>query len=156
MEGVEFEILDPNDNDKIELIASWYFEEWKIPIKQTTKSLSLIPNYNAFFQIVAIKDGIPIGTGGLHQHVGLKDHVKKYAETAPWIALLYIKSEERGNGIGSTLLQEIEATAKSKKFNQIFLFTYTAEPLYRKFGWNLIEKINIKEKEISVLEKGLG
>lgn len=73
MTEIKYQLIKPDDDGHIELIAGWYFNEWNIPIQTTiekTKKLS-IENYE--FQVLMTLNDKPIATGGLYNHVGLLD-----------------------------------------------------------------------------------
>lgn len=98
-------------------------------------------------------ENTPIGTGGLYNKVGIQNRIEKYRNYAPWIALMFTESRIRGKGLGGILLNEIELEAKRKGFEKIYLFTHTAESLYKRKGWNEIDRYNIEGKKVVIMEK---
>jgi N-acetylglutamate synthase-like GNAT family acetyltransferase len=100
-------------------------------------------------------DGSPIATGGVYHHVGLLDAMPRLKEFQPWLALVYTLPEHRGKGYGASLCEEIQAQAKTMGTTDLFLFTYTAESLYKRLGWQQLERVELKGKDIAVMKREL-
>jgi len=66
---------------------------------------------------------------------------------------MFTEPKMRGKGKGGKLLSEIELEAKNKGFDKIYLFTQTAESLYKRKGWNKIDRYNIEGKDIVIMDK---
>ncbi len=67
--------------------------------------------------------------------------------------MLYTDKNFRNKGIGGLLLKEIENAAKDLGLSKIYLYTNSAERLYRRNQWMTIEKIIYKGKETAIMEK---
>lgn len=145
--------LNSEDRDLVGQIADWYFDEWNIPRTTTIDRLANQPNNDVLFQLVLTKDSKPIATGGLYNKVGLLNDHKKFNHFKPWVALLYTEQHNRNQGIGQILLREIEVGAKEMKLSTIYLFTFTAETLYKRAGWAPIERVSYKGHDTVVMEK---
>ncbi|GIP20024.1 MULTISPECIES: GNAT family N-acetyltransferase [Paenibacillus] len=92
------------------------------------------PNYRNF---VAELDGKIVGTISLKQ---LKTHEMKQPVTR--ITALVVDENHRGKGIGTTLIQEVEAWGKRKGSQELFLSTGDdnhyrpdARPFYERLGF---------------------
>jgi len=145
--------LNSGDKDLIGQIADWYFDEWNIPRTTTINRLANQPNNDVLFQLVLTKDSKPIATGGLYNNVGLLNDHKKFNHFKPWVALLYTDKHSRNQGIGQMLLKEIEGAAKELKVSTIYLYTFTAETLYKRSGWLQIESVSYKGHDTVIMEK---
>ena len=150
---MEYRNITSSDLNLINEIADWYHKEWKIPKEKTIKSLTENSNENVIFQTLMIDENISIGTGGLYHKVGIQNRIKKYENYSPWIALMFTEPKTRGKGNGGKLLNEIELEAKRKGFDKIYLFTHTAESLYKRKGWKEIDRYNIEGKDIVIMDK---
>ena len=73
----------------------------------------------------------------------------------PWVALLYTDKDYRNQGLGRLLLEQLEHCAQESKLSKIYLYTFTAESLYRRCGWKQIERVVYKDKDTVVMEKEL-
>jgi len=152
---IKIEKLDPTDEDSIQKIAHWYFDEWDTPIEKTLRRLSNQPNQDTLFQLVLSSNQRIVATGGLCNNVNIYKVHPKLKKFSPWIGLLYTQKEYRNKGFGSILLKEIERYAIEKDLNKIYLYTFTAESLYQRGGWKEIERIIYKDHETVVMEKNL-
>lgn len=156
MDSIAYQIVKPSDKKLIELIANWYFKEWKIDTEKTIQRLSDFPIDGLPFQVIMKLNDIPIATGGIYHHVGLLDIEPRFKSLGPWLALVFTTNENRNKGYGALLCESIHKISKEHGFNEIFLFTHTAESLYKRLGWEQLERINLQDKDIAIMKKGHG
>ena len=155
MNNIDYKRITPADTELISLIADWYFDEWNIDKAVTIDRLNTFRNTGVPFQVIMTLDGSPIATGGVYDHVGLLDAVPRLKEFQPWLALVYSLPEHRGKGYGAMLCEEIQGRAKATGTKDLFLFTHTAESLYKRLGWEQLERIALKGKDIAIMKKEL-
>lgn len=155
MIDISYQKISATDKDLVKLIADWYFTEWGIDKVTTINRLSEFPDNSVPFQLVMKLDGLPIATGGIYNHVGLLDAVPRLKSLQPWLALVYTIPQQRKKGYGALLCEEIQTQSKSIDINELFLFTHTAEPLYKRLGWKQLERVYLKDKDIAVMKKEL-
>lgn len=149
-------LLDSDDLEAHEKIADWYFSEWSTPRNKTIERLRNQPDDNTLVQaVVRIKNEI-VSTGGLSNMVNIYAVYPELMKFKPWISLLYTAKEFRKNGYGQLLLNFLESKAKEMDFNQIYLYTNTAESLYLKNGWNVIQRLSYKDQDTAVMKKQLA
>ena len=153
---IHIQKLDPTNKDLIDRIANWYFEEWAIPTDTTIKRLTTQSNDDVLLQLVLSKNSIPVATGGLYNKVGLLKEHERFQKFKPWVALLYTDAKNRNQGLGQLLLNKIEEVAKETGLKKIYLFTFTAESLYIRAGWEEIERVNYKGHNTVVMEKEIS
>lgn len=155
MNNIDYKRITPADTELISLIADWYFDEWNIDKTVTFGRLNTFPDDSVPFQVAMTLDGSPIATGGVYDHVGLLDAIPRLKEFQPWLALVYTLPEYRGKGYGAMLCEEIQVRTKTTGINDLFLFTHTAESLYKRLGWEQLERITLKGKDIAIMKKEL-
>lgn len=155
MDDIQFERVGSGDVRTIEKIAGWYFDEWTIEAAKTIAKLSAFPAEGFPFQILMSVNNIPIATGGLYEHVGLLAVAPRFKVYGPWLALVLTTPENRKKGYGTLLCEEIQNRAKDLGLKEMFLFTRTAESLYRRMGWALIEQNNMKGQDVFVMKRVL-
>ncbi|MCC6841309.1 MAG: GNAT family N-acetyltransferase [Flavobacteriales bacterium] len=155
MADIKYNIIQPSDNETIELIANWYLSEWNIPIQKTIEKTKSLSANNFEFQILMSLDNKPIATGGLYNHVGLLDHEPRFRVYKNWLALVYTKPDNRGKGLGELICKHIQWHAKNLGLNEIYLFTHTAENLYKRLAWQPMERLAIGGKDIVIMKKEL-
>jgi GNAT superfamily N-acetyltransferase len=155
MTKINFQILKPNDQTTFQLIADWYLSEWKIPHDKTIQRLQIITADNSQFQILMTLDGTPVSTGGIYDHVGLLDKEPRFKKYKYWLALVYTTPDKRHKGYGALICNHIQDHAKQIGINTMYLFTDTAEKLYTRLGWTVMERLNLGERNITVMNKTL-
>jgi GNAT superfamily N-acetyltransferase len=155
MTDIKYQIVRPNDNRNIELIADWYLSEWNIPLQTTIDKTKKLSADNFEFQILMTLYGKPIATGGLYNHVGLLDKEPRLKVYRNWLALVYTAPENRGKGLGALICRQIQTHAKYLGLKDIYLFTHTAENLYKRLEWQQLERLVLGGKDIVVMKKEL-
>ncbi len=152
MNNINYQIIQPNDHDNIELISKWYLSEWNIPIQTTINKITNLSIENNEFQILMTADSIPIATGGVHNHVGLLDKEPRLKNYKNWLALVYTMPEFRGKGLGALLCKYIQNHSKNIGLKNLYLFTHSAENLYIRLSWDQLERISLDGKDIVVMK----
>ncbi len=153
--AVKIQKLDASDQERISTIANWYFDEWNTPVEKTIQRLSNQPNEDVLFQLILTLNGKLVGTGGLCVQVNLLQVHKTFTQYKPWIALLYTDKNYRKQGYGKVLLEHMEWHARQEKLDKIYLYTFTAESLYRRGGWKPIDHVPYKGHRTTIMEKDL-
>ena len=153
MSDIKFKIIQQDDLESIQLIADWYLSEWNIPIEKTVQQLQLVAAGQTQFQVLMTVDGTPVATGGIYDHVGLLDREPRFKIYKHWLALVYTIPNKRQQGFGTLLCTYIEEHAKSIGLEKVHLFTDTAERLYERLGWNVLERITLANRNIVIMEK---
>lgn len=148
---IRFQRVRPEDEKSIALIAGWYAAEWKIPESVTVGKLQGFPAEGTPFQLLLTRDDRPLATGGIHARVGLIDKEPRFGVFKNWLALLHTVPESRGQGLGSRLCEALAAQAKESGLLELHLFTHTAEGLYRRLGWQEVERLEINDRQIVVM-----
>ena len=80
-----------------------------------------------------LKDGEPIGCYGLV----INDFISRH-DLLPWLAALYVAENERGQALGSLLLEHGVREAALAGFSTLYLTT-DHDGYYEKYGWTRIE-----------------
>lgn len=155
MKRIKYHIINTDDNKNIEHIADWYLNEWNIPIETTIEKTKKLSTTNCEFQILMTLADKPIATGGLYNHVGLLDKEPKFKIYKNWLALVYTTPQYRGNGYGELICRQIQNHSKHLGLSDIYLFTHTAENLYKRLEWRQVERLVLSGKEIVVMKKEL-
>lgn len=138
------------------LIASWYEKEWKIAREVTLSSLSGKMTTSFPFQIVCYSNGEPVGTAGLYDMVGLLRADPSFATYQPWLALVYTDPAFRGKGIGAWMCKEMDRLTLRAGFKRYYLYTFTAESLYRRLGWIEMDRVNYHGNDTVVMYRDLA
>jgi len=71
MDQLKFHIVESGEHETIKFIADWYYSEWNISKEKTIQKIQSFKNDKSQFQVLMTLNDIPVGTGGLYNHVGL-------------------------------------------------------------------------------------
>jgi len=153
MTDIQYQLIKPDDNEHIALIADWYLREWSIPVQTTIEKIKKFSTENHEFQVLMALNNMPVATGGLYNHVGLLDKVPRLKIYKNWLALVYTKPEFRGKGLGALICNHIQDYSKDLGLKEIYLFTHTAENLYKRLAWQQLERLALGGKDIVIMKK---
>lgn len=156
MAGIECRRLIITQADIFQQIANWYQMEWKFPLETTLTRLATITPLKDQFQLVMTRDGVPIGTAGVYNTVRILEKIPRLKIYTHWLALVYTIPMERGKGYGALLCERVEEEAKKEGISKLHLYTDTAESLYKRCGWQVLERMEVESRNIVVMEKDLA
>nr|WP_255723186.1 GNAT family N-acetyltransferase [Flavihumibacter fluminis] len=125
-------------------------------METTLSRLTAITRQKDQFQLVMTSDGVPIGTAGVYNTVRILEKIPRLNIYTHWLALVYTIPMERGKGYGALLCEKVEEEAKKEGISKLHLYTYTAESLYKRGGWQLVERIEVESRNIVLMEKELA
>lgn len=154
-EEIKIDELDGSDKDSIIKIANWYFNEWSTPIDKTIRRLTNQPNDDVLLQLVLSINNKVVATGGVCYNVNIFNVHSWLSKYKPWLGLFYTEKNYRNKGLGKMLLEHIELRSKEKGLDKLFLYTFTAEPFYKRNGWKKIDEVIYKGYNTAVMEKQL-
>jgi N-acetylglutamate synthase-like GNAT family acetyltransferase len=138
--------------DLIDTIALWHFREWghKDPtgsVKSWANGIRRRANRNRIpTGYVALEGNELLGVVELVEH-----DMNSHMELSPWLAGLYVRPENRRDGIGSALSKHIVQVSGYMGIKRLYLYTKTAQGLYEKLGWQSIAKENYEGEEITIM-----
>ncbi len=73
----------------------------------------------------------PAGTAGL-----VRQDLETRPDLTPWLAGLFVQPAFRGRGHATALVRRVEVFAAAASVPVLWLYTWTAEPLYARLGWH--------------------
>lgn len=147
--------LDKNDNARITQIAQWYEDEWQSPKERTIQRLSSQPNEYLLCQLLLVQEDELLGSGALCHDPNILKVYPNLSAYGPWIAMLVTAKSKRGRGLGAFLLQALENKAIELGFSTLYLYTFTAESLYKRAGWTTFMTVDYKQHSTVVMKKEL-
>ena len=90
----------------------------------------LAPAIGPVETFILLHDDQPGGTAALvHSDLGCRP------DLTPWLAGVWVEPAYRNRGYASALIRAVEAFALASGVPTIWLYTSSAETLYRKLGW---------------------
>lgn len=153
MRQIHYHRITPQDRSMLQQIAAWYEAEWNMEPATTVARIADFPVAGIPFHLFMTADGVPVATGGLAHHVSLMNEEPRLKMYGPWLALVHTAPEHQNKGYGSLLCQKIEEMVKELGVKEYYLFTYTAEKLYTKLGWQVMERFVARGKNMVVMKK---
>jgi GNAT superfamily N-acetyltransferase len=85
--------------------------------------------------------------------VSLKFHdMDTRPDLDPWLGGLLVLPEWRNRGVGTMLTHRATEEARRLNISRLYLWTHTAEELYHKLGWQVVERTNYFGKEAVVMK----
>jgi GNAT superfamily N-acetyltransferase len=85
--------------------------------------------------------------------VSLKFHdMDTRPDLDPWLGGLLVLPEWRNRGVGTMLMHRATEEARRLNISRLYLWTHSAEGLYHKLGWQVVERTNYFGKEAVVMQ----
>jgi N-acetylglutamate synthase-like GNAT family acetyltransferase len=134
-------------------IVSWVYAEWghRIPGVSsetlTTAFQKRLTSHRIPETLIALVDEQIVGTASIVHH-----DMSTRMELSPWLAAVYVKSEFRGQGIGSKLVQAIMDESAFLGVKRLFLFTPDQALFYARLGWQVSEETEYRGEQVTVME----
>jgi N-acetylglutamate synthase-like GNAT family acetyltransferase len=143
----------------LEKLAELSWKEWQDIYEQRGHTLEhSLKNYQERMNIdrlpltlVAVRRAELVGM------VSLKFHdMDTRLDLDPWLGGLLVLPKWRKRGVGTILMSHATDEARRLNVSRLYLWTSTAESLYRKLGWQLVERTNYFGKDAVVMEIDLA
>ena len=89
--------------------------------------------------------------------VSLKYHdMDTRPDLDPWLGGLFVLPGWRNQGMGTMLMHRATEEARRLKVPRLYLWTHSAERLYRRLGWQVVERSDYFGKEVVVMQVDLS
>lgn len=143
-----------NHPDAIPQIAQWHFDEWHALFPERT-----LADFAAELAESLQSDNIPqtwllldeqqnvCGTGSL-----LLRDMNTNHQLSPWLANIFLRPENRGQGLGRNLVQQLMLEAQRRGVSVLYLFTEDQQSFYEKLGWQLHHRELYEGEWVSVMQ----
>jgi GNAT superfamily N-acetyltransferase len=136
-----------------ELVASWILTEFGhpgSPSLEVMTALYLAPHDGPEETFVLFEGDTPVGTASLS-----RTDLPSRPDLTPWLASVYVDPEFRGRGYASTLVRQVEDLARTASVATLWLFTWTAEPLYARLGWERVGIERHRDQDVVLMMRDL-
>ena len=118
------------------VVASWLIDAFGNPNRRTVDGLAaliLSPPVGPEETFVLFDRDQPVGTASLaHQDLETRP------DLTPWLAGVFVQPAFRSRGYATALVRRVEAFASAASVPTLFLYTWTAEALYTRLGWERV------------------
>lgn len=117
--------------DLVPAVAAWLHADFDHPRGPTlAQREAFLRAQRAPDETFVLFDGDdPVGTASL-----VAQDMSSRPELTPWLASVVVRPEFRGRGYSTALVRHVEARA-AETADVLWLYTWTAAPLYAKLGW---------------------
>jgi GNAT superfamily N-acetyltransferase len=115
------------------VVATWLVNEFGYPGSRTLDEMTaliLSSPRGPEESFVLFEQGRPVGTASLAH-----DDLATRRDLTPWLAGVFVEPSYRGRGYATALVRHVEAFALAASVRSLWLYTWTAEPLYASLGW---------------------
>jgi GNAT superfamily N-acetyltransferase len=129
-------------------VADWLLEEFRHARSPTREELVvriLAQPARSEETFVALVDDVPVGTASL---VG--NDLPSRPDLTPWLASVLVRPQFRGRGYSVPLVKHVETVAAAS-VSILWLYTWTAEPLYARLGWQRVGIERDADRDIEVV-----
>jgi GNAT superfamily N-acetyltransferase len=144
-----------NHAELVDQLALLSWTEWQSIYQQRGQTFEHArANYRERTNI----DRLPLTLVALHNRelvgtVSLKYHdLDTRPDLDPWLGALFVLPGWRKRGVASLLMNRVVDEARRLKLPELFLWTSSAEGLYLKLGWRVVERSKYCDKEIVVMQ----
>lgn len=141
----------------IPTVARWLFDEWGFRregncYETTCERLSAAASAdNLPMYLLAVENEIVVGCAALKLR-----EMQIYPEREHWLGNVYVPTEWRGRGVASRLVQAVVGACPRFNVSVLSLQTERADGgLYRKLGWQPVERVRSFGIEVTVMERDL-
>jgi GNAT superfamily N-acetyltransferase len=141
--------------DLVPLTARWTWEEWGSSAGLSLEAAIAMrtPGPDGFEKcFVLLDDGEPAAMASL-----ARQDMDERPDLLPWLAGVYVDTPFRGRGHGVRVVRRVEQAALEAGVTTLWLYSNTAEGLYRKLGWLDHEVVHRPGKKATlVMRRDLG
>jgi GNAT superfamily N-acetyltransferase len=138
--------------DAISIIAKWRFEQWGHQIPGSS-----LASFAHWAREGLRDDGLPqtwislsswrvTGVAGLSKH-----DIHTRPDLSPWLVGVYVNKDDRGQGIGSALVDHVVRQAAKMGIKKLWLFTPDKEHFYRRLGWQRVEQMYYRGEDVVIM-----
>jgi GNAT superfamily N-acetyltransferase len=101
---------------------------------------------------VLFDEDVPVGTASL-----VANDLPSRPDLTPWLASVLVLPEFRGRGYSAPLVKHVEAAAAASAA-VLWLYTWTAEPVYARLGWERagLERDTDRDIEVVLMKRDVG
>jgi GNAT superfamily N-acetyltransferase len=130
-------------------VADWLLEEFRHSGSSTHEALTanlLDQPAKGEETFILFANDVPVGTASFVKH-----DLPSRRDLTPWLASVLVMPPFRGRGHSRALVKHVEAVAAAASVRTLWLYTWTAEPLYARLGWQQVGLERDTDRDIEVV-----
>ncbi|HEY0423159.1 MAG TPA: GNAT family N-acetyltransferase [Rhodopila sp.] len=136
------------------IVAAWLVDAFGYEGGRTVDQMTaliLAPPKGPEETFVLLDQGRPVGTASL-AHADLAAR----PDLTPWLAGVFVEPASRGLGYATALVRCVEAFASAASVPALWLYTWTAEPLYARLGWHRVGLEKDRDQTVVLMTRRLS
>ena len=154
-----------NCPELIDELARLSWKEWQEIYEQRQQTLEhSVKNYRERMNtdrlpltFVAVRAGLAVNCRELVGMVSLKFHdMDTRPDLDPWLGGLLVLPDWRNCGVGTMLMHRATEEARRLNVPRLYLWTHSAEGLYHKLGWQVVERSKYFGRKAVVMQIDLA
>jgi predicted N-acetyltransferase YhbS len=134
--------------DLVPQVVDWLCEEFGhagSPSREQQITAMLAQPDQSEETFVLLDDNVPVGTASL-----VNSDLPSRPDLTPWLASVLVLPPFRGKGYSAALVRRVEEAAILSTAT-LWLYTWSAEPVYAKLGWQRVEPSRDEARGIDVV-----
>jgi GNAT superfamily N-acetyltransferase len=141
--------------DLAPVVASWLWGEfWRARGSSLEETLAAVRTSVTAQRMprtfVLLIDGKPLGTASL-----AAQDLETRPDLTPWLAGVFVEPAARGQGLIAHLISAVEAECRGMSIPTLWLYTRSAESVYRRAGWRNVETFALGAKSYALMRRDL-
>jgi GNAT superfamily N-acetyltransferase len=141
--------------DLAPVVASWLWAEFSrargSSLEQTLEAVRISATAELMPRtFVLLVDGKPVGTASL-----AAQDLATRPDLTPWLAGVFIEPAARGQGLAARLIGAVEDECRRRSIPTLWLYTRSAEKVYRRAGWRTVETFLAGDKSYLLMRRDL-
>ncbi|CAM3315758.1 GNAT family N-acetyltransferase [Halomonas lysinitropha] len=143
-----------DDSPHVAILAEWAHDTWGHlhPGRRLDTAIALMRDECGAGGVpsvfAALLDDAPVGMASL-----VADDMSDRRDLTPWLASVFVRSEWRGRGIASRLVQRVEEEARAHGHDRLYLYTPDQQALYRRLGWRDLERRDYRGEAVTIMRR---
>jgi len=148
-----FEIFNLKDEpENLEKLASWHQDEWSYlnPGENLAGRITGMQSHlnNEFIPSTFIaKDKTLLGSAAI-----VSQDMKTEPPLTPWLASVFVRPENRKQGIGRKLVLHVMTQARNEGIDILYLYTPDQVSFYSKLGWSVLDERQYKGSDVTIMQ----
>lgn len=141
--------------DHLTQLAQWHQSEWSSlnpgeTLVQRIDRMQPYLNNNFIPSTFIAEDKTLLGSAAI-----IQNDMETRAELSPWLASVYVSTENRNRGTGTKLVRYIMSCAKDEAYNTLYLFTADRQKFYENLGWFVFDTECYHGQQVSLMQVNL-
>ncbi len=143
--------------DLLPIVTDWVWREWwqreGLSFAETqARYAECLASVGPPQTFVLLSGDVPVGTASL-----ARQDLEQRPDLTPWLAGVFVVPERRRRGYVTHLLAAFDKACAEASIETAWLYTSTAERVYRRAGWDVAEIVQRPDKwPVTLMRRTMG